>query len=833
MKTIRSHLHFIIIFPLVVIVMTWPALVYVFDSSTFWLPTERDDIYMLMWDAWYGGLILTDGADFFFTDLKFYPKGVSLAYHNFSLPHMFLLRGLSAIMPRSSAFNLTYLLLVLASASAAYIYLRYLLRDRWLSFFGAMVFGTSAFVLARPATPHISFIATVPLSLYLLHRGFVEGRGKLLVAAGGLIGFTAFIGLYTLVCLLISTALYIVCFARARWRQPGFWAKVVMVALVAGAIGAIRVAPMVADADGLSSALKKNIHLERGRDLLGYVVNYEHPVTGPVLKSLFSTDRIEGGWRQTVYLGYLPLLLVGVGLASAETRPRAWLWLALLLVFLLLRLGSTLSVNNVVYESIRLPKFYLAQIFPQIFQPFWTTDQFYAGAAFPFALLTCFGMKAVLRRLPRKRQTALILIAAGLIAFEYYQAPDPLVIPAEQLDFNSELRRQEDQDAINLIHLPMGGNISKLYDFYQSINGYPHVEGRPTRTPRGAFDYINGNLLLSAWAGSKAILCMPAQREDYLASLAQLEADGFTHIALHKRHGGHGKVAPSFTGIAPAYQDGYVSVYLVERLRASCENVSIPLPQPLAHLSEAAFSPALTVDKAAVVLSYHPAEPVDRASLYYLHPAFFNWQNFAHVYPREGEIQIQRLNLSHSDLKSFLRYDKLILLLYNPGQTGSDGLGELGLALAKDFQACPPVIDAANLVAVYYLRREFDCALLDSGARMQVEYENGARLENLIHGFDGEYLGIESWWTRLPDDAHGVSVQVFAGDGAKVAGGDFLIHHDSLARHRLDLSGLDPGDYELRLILYRAETGKSVPGIAVESQSPFQRELAIGAITID
>ncbi len=538
MKTIRSHLHFLIIVPLFIIVMSWPALRYVFDGGAFWLPTERDDIYMLFWDAWYGGRVLTEGADFFFTDLKFHPEGVSLAYHNFSLPHLLLLGGLSAVMPRSSAFNLSYLLLVFASAGAAYVYLRYLLRDRWLSLFGALVFGTSAFVLARPATPHISFIATLPLSLYFLHRGFVEGRVKPLLAAAILIGFTAFIGLYTLVCLLISAALFVLCFARARWRQPGFWARVCMIALVAGAIAALRIAPMYADPDGLSSALRKNIHFERGRDLLGYFVNYEHPLTAPVLKSLFDSDGLEGGWRQTVYLGYLPLLLVGVGLASAETRPRAWLWLALLLIFLLLRLGSMLSVNDVAYEAIRLPKFYLARLLPQVFGAFWTTDQFFAGAAFPLALLTCFGMMSLLKRLPPKRHAAIILAAAALIAFEYYQAPDPLVIAPGLLDFVSEIRAEADQDDIKLIHLPMGGNLSKIYDFYQTIHGFPQVEGRPTRAPSSAYAYIQGNALLDAWHRYRAILCPPAGEALYLEALRQLEADGFSHIVYHHWLGG-------------------------------------------------------------------------------------------------------------------------------------------------------------------------------------------------------------------------------------------------------------------------------------------------------
>ena len=173
-STLRKHLHFIIIVPLIIIVLTWPTFLHVFETETFWLPTGRNDIFNLFWDAWYAKLVAFEDADFFYTDRLFYPNGVSLAYHNFSLPHMIVFGGLRIVMPAANAFNLTYLLLVFATVSSAYVYLRYLFRDKWISVFGAIVFGTSSFVLSRPATPHISFIAAIPLSLYFFHRAILE-----------------------------------------------------------------------------------------------------------------------------------------------------------------------------------------------------------------------------------------------------------------------------------------------------------------------------------------------------------------------------------------------------------------------------------------------------------------------------------------------------------------------------------------------------------------------------------------------------------------------------------------------------------------------------------
>ena len=52
-RCLRRHIHFFVIVPILIIVMTWPTFVYVFETDTFWL-LEDNDAYMLFWDAWYG-----------------------------------------------------------------------------------------------------------------------------------------------------------------------------------------------------------------------------------------------------------------------------------------------------------------------------------------------------------------------------------------------------------------------------------------------------------------------------------------------------------------------------------------------------------------------------------------------------------------------------------------------------------------------------------------------------------------------------------------------------------------------------------------------------------
>ncbi len=107
-EKLKKHRHFAIVVTLLTLVMTFPTIVYVFRTDVFWLPTGRsEDAFIKLWDIWYGMKVLNGQADRWFTDLIFYPEGVSLANHPFFWPQVLVVNGLQAFMPLSNAFNLS------------------------------------------------------------------------------------------------------------------------------------------------------------------------------------------------------------------------------------------------------------------------------------------------------------------------------------------------------------------------------------------------------------------------------------------------------------------------------------------------------------------------------------------------------------------------------------------------------------------------------------------------------------------------------------------------------------------------------------------------------
>ena len=571
-RVFRNHLHFIVIVGILIAAVTWPTVKHVFDTSVFWLPTDSGDIWMKLWDAWYFKSLITGQADFYFTDLLFYPDGLSLVYHNFNVPHMVVFGGLQAVMPTSNAFNLTYLLIIFSTALSAYIYLYYLLKDKWISLFGAVVLGLSGYVVGRASQPDVSWIATLPLALYFFHRAIAEKRRSFIGISGALTGLTAFIGMYTYVCILLALGLYILYFARSRWKNPRFWMRVALLFFVIGAISIVRIYPMIADSQGLEDALNKNDGRERGNDLLQYFINYKHPI----VSELIATDSIlfyQSHRGYTSYLGYVPLLLIGFGLWRGHCRRQMLPWLMLIAPFLLLRLGSVLTINDL-QTGILLPKHYLDKAFPAVFEAFHAPDLFQAGALLPLAVLSCYGLMAFLKSVSAQHRPRIILICIALVAFEYYRLPEGKIVTDEETAFLDWLRLQENQDSIRLINLPMSRGNSKRYLFHQT-RGYPQVEGLASRTPPKAYQYIKNNLLLNAWRANSSIQCTLSNQGEYMLALDDLADDGFSHVILHHSLKYVEYLSGSFLDVLPSYEDEFASIYRLEDLRGSCLNLII------------------------------------------------------------------------------------------------------------------------------------------------------------------------------------------------------------------------------------------------------------------
>ncbi len=828
---LREHLHFLVIAPILIVVMTYPTIQHVFDTEVFWLPTVVYDVWTNIWNAWYAELILAGEANLLYTDLMFYPDGVSLGFHSFSLPHVVTLSALNAILPLSNAYNLTYLLIIFVTTLSAYIYLLYLFRLKWVCLFGAIVFGCSIYVTGRPSQPLVSTIATIPLTLYFLHRAILEKRWSLVAVAGFLAGATAFIGIYTYVCLIMALGLFLLYFARHRWRHPGFWLQVSVLLAIAGSIGLLRAYPMLRDADSLEFALEKYRGESFNSELLQYFVNLDHPITTPIFRDIFELE-IDPRFN-TSYLGYIPLALIILGFTRAAYRRKMLFWLYLMLPFLILRLGTALTINGERYDTIVLPKQILDNLIPSIFTAIYSPDYFYCGALLPLAVLSCYGAMTFLRLFShRMRGTIIAMLILGL-AFEYYISLESTVISDEQFAYLEWLAEEDDQDDIRLINVPMGRVNSKLYDFYQTLSGYPHVEGVAGRTPPAAYDYINNNLLLSAWSGNKSIRCQFSNQAQYLGAIAALESDGFTHVVMHHEAFFASKVEDSFAFADAAFQNGFNAIYRLSDLRRSCPD-EMPGHEAATHLKDFFMQAATAPKRTESILSLHPSRPLTAALLRFYSAEAARWKSLIHVsQDARGQALVQSSDARTANLDSIVERNSIIWLVYDPQETDVQRIAVFNDWLVQHYKECSRDYDNFHIRSERKIRREFPCELVAEEAELSIRYDNGIRLANRLYNVTENELQVYLWWSDARGGDHAFSIQIFDADGVKVAqASDRVIRFDPLALRSVDISQLPPGTYSARLIVYHVDSKQSQPGTIVESQHAFPRELEIARFTI-
>ena len=416
--TLKEHRHFLVVVTVLTMIMTFPTIVFVFRTDVFALPTnDSTDVFIKLWDIWYGRQILLGKADRFYTDLLYYPAGASLAYHPLFFLHSIAVSALQLLLPLANAYSAAYLLSVSSCALAAYIYLRWLFADKSVALFGAVVFGFSPFAVAVPQLPEIIWIAPLPLVMYFAHRGFRERRTRLIMLAGILGGLTCDVTLYFYVVVLMSVGLVLTAFAALQWRDRAFWGRAALLIALFALFSGWRILPMLQNATDFDSALSYYGEYEVKIDLLSLVFSRGNPILGSVSDAILqSADAVALSFGS--YLGVLPVMLATAGLAKRRLRRGMLPWLGFGLVFLLLSLGTTLVMNGIEYVDVKLPKHYLNQLAPSVFASIVHPTFFMPGVYLALAVLASFGLRALYDR-PRARP-ALVLLLVALVAFEYY-----------------------------------------------------------------------------------------------------------------------------------------------------------------------------------------------------------------------------------------------------------------------------------------------------------------------------------------------------------------------------------------------------------------------------
>jgi hypothetical protein len=505
----RRHLSTLVVlagYAVLALVMTWPMA----REFARAIPGDGFDGWQNYWNLWWVRIALTSQhTSPFFTDLLYYPTGVSLLFHTLNVFNGLLTLPVQLAFGLFPAYNAVVLFSFTMGGFGAYLLARYTLGGtgtRFPAFAAGVIFSFSPFHFAH-LLGHMQVISLewIPFyALYLLRlvRG-TEYRGA--VSRNSLMAglFLVLIGLcdlyYVLYCLLFTVVVVAWAFWRAwrvrragqaqhadasagatRRQAPTLRGAITGAGaawLLFGLILSPQLVPMVAEAKR-ASYMVPDLAQSRllSADLAAFVTPQEfHPIWGDWAAERGKLVAASPAEHQ-VFAGFTVLILAAIAVWKGWRRPARGgydpgPWPITLLTFFVLALGPVLHIGG---QSARLPgggELSLPYGWLVHIVPFMEITR--SVSRFDVMIMLSLGLLAALslQWLWNSGRAARIgsIAAVGLILFEFLPVPYPMS-PPDVPSWYETLARDPQPGAV--LNLPMGWD-RPGYLLQQTVHGKP------------------------------------------------------------------------------------------------------------------------------------------------------------------------------------------------------------------------------------------------------------------------------------------------------------------------------------------------------------------------
>ena len=251
------------------------------------------------------------------------------------------------------------------------------------------------------------------------------------------------------------------------------------------------------------------------------------------------------------------------------------------------------------------------------------------------------------------------------------------------------------------------------------------------------------------------------------------------------------------------------------------------------HYQHLLYEPAIDVRKRDFVVSVHADAPLQFKQF-----DFYSGKRplgFALIHMwinGQGELETQYNDTRYTGLESLVDWDFPIWLVYNPSQTDFEEMDVYTDVVVPYFQRCKRYVETDNAIVDMYLMKGILCDLFVAEGPLEIIYDGGDHLENIATEVTSDELRVSFLWANIVQNEYAFSIQIFDQNGHTGLQIDDVIAGTPVHNYALDISSLPAGDYVANLIVYGFESGKSQPGVIVESQQRVQRELEVTRFTI-
>lgn len=541
------------LFIVLVGVMTWP----VAPRLGTHVPGGTVDLWTHRWTFWWIKHSIAQGQSPFYTDLLFYPQGVSLAFHNIAWVNIAVWLPLQVIVGGNTAYSLTFLIFCVANCLSMYFLVREFTDSFPSALVGGIVYGFWPYMMSQFGHPNMKVTCWVPLALLFLRRTIRRRRlGDALLTAL----FVALIGLTRWQLLIMAAVVFALYLAYEVLRDRSNWSMkllglLALIGVVAGTAMAPLAVPVVSRflTRGDVSGVLFTEELSKQTDVLAYVLpTPHHPLWNENAERLY--QNLAHNKVYVPFLGYSVLALAFYGAVKRWKEARFWLLVAGVCVAL--ALGPQLRVNGRLFPGIPMPYRLVGDSFAV--EAIRVPHRFNLFLGLPVAMLVSLGMSALISRRSWKVASLCTAVVAVLILREYSLVPYHTERPITP-DWYHSLAQEEDRFAV--LDLPIGlRTYNKQYMFYQVTHRKPLVEGKIARPPREAFDFVKSSPLLRQLHERNV---MDPSLVNVSSQLDTLADANVRYVILHKAFASSGQLAAwrDWLTFDPLHEDEELVVY--------------------------------------------------------------------------------------------------------------------------------------------------------------------------------------------------------------------------------------------------------------------------------
>jgi hypothetical protein len=462
--------------------MTYPLARHFFTA----IPGDGFDGWQNLWNLWWmRQALLVEHRSPYFTDLLYYPTGVSLLFHTLNPFNGLISLPLQLAAGLYVAYNSVVVFSFAVGGLGAFLLARYTLRAApapartWASLLAGAIYTFSPYHNAH-LLGHMQLIALEWIPFYALYlcRSLDRAAASPLRARDLVLPalFLVLVALcdwyYFFYCVIFSVLVGLTWLAQRRLTARRV-ALLAAVGVLCGLALAPLLVPMIAEArrfDFMRPPAEQAYILSA--DLLAFVTPNEfHPLWGRAVAEAIGSRFASTVSEHTVFVGFTPLLLAIWGARRKEAGRGLWTLAALM--FAILALGPALHIAGR-QLPIPLPYALLQRLIPFL-DISRSISRFDVMVMLALGMLAALGLQALMRSARRPR-----LIAAGALAltlFEFLPAPYPMAAP-DTPPWYQNLAQEPGRFAV--LNLPMNWDRPR-YLLYQTVHGKPLTAGYISR----------------------------------------------------------------------------------------------------------------------------------------------------------------------------------------------------------------------------------------------------------------------------------------------------------------------------------------------------------------